>query len=96
MKFLITSRPKKKAFDNIPPEKLKKLYKASHTFAKGTDHDCLYTFPKGGGMAIVNAESKKEARAELKQYPMYDLFKWRVRTLNDWDAAFEEIFKQFE
>jgi hypothetical protein len=95
MKFLLISKPKKKAFD-IPPEELMELYKAAQAFAKETDNDCLYTFPKGGGMAIVNAETMKDAKKQLKDYPMYDFFKWKVRQLDDWDATFEKLMQQKE
>ena len=95
MKFLIIGKPKESA-PEVPPEKQLELYKASDKFTKEQNHDCQYTFPGGGGMAITNAESKEYVEEAMKAYPMYDFFKWKVIELADWDETFQSIYDQFE
>lgn len=43
--------------------------------------DCLYGFIEGGGFAVVNVGSHKEALEMMAAYPLFGMVTWDVRPL---------------
>jgi hypothetical protein len=76
-------------------ENAAEVYKAAQAFGnerlENGMYDCAYAFFKGGGFAIVNADSHDEVYNQLLKYPMFAQFIWEVKPLLDWNKTFESI-----
>jgi hypothetical protein len=78
MKYLVTARP-----GPLPP--------APEQFDKALDwlqgklddgtFDCVYGFLEGGGFAVTNADSNRDALQLMTEYPLFGLVTWEVRPL---------------
>lgn len=53
--------------------------------------DCLYGFLEGGGFAITNAGSHREALDLMADYPLFGLVTWEVRPLLEFREGFDTI-----
>jgi hypothetical protein len=53
--------------------------------------DCVYGFLEGGGFAIANVDSHREALELMADYPLYAMVTWEVRPLLDFKEGLDTI-----
>lgn len=63
---------------------------------KDGTYDCIYNFPDGGGMAIVNVDSSEDAYDLLTDYPGRVLFDWEIIPLVDSTHAIDKSISRIE
>ncbi len=97
MKFLMIG---KQARTELPLEHLLAIMKASKKWhdqrLKDGTHDCIYNFPDGGGMGIVNVDSHEAAYDLLTDYPARVLFDWEIIPLVDNEHAVDKSISRIE
>lgn len=78
MKYLVTATP-----GPLPPTP--EQFDAALDWLQGKletgTFDCIYGFLEGGGMAVTNADSNREALQLMTEYPLFGLVSWQVRPL---------------
>ena len=97
MKFYVAA-----AFSTpVPPEMGTALYEASIEWLKAKIKEgkieCHYTYPQGGGFAIVVSKSHEELTADLQSFPLFPFMSWEVIPVVDWEFGYNlgvEAFKK--
>jgi hypothetical protein len=78
MKYLVSATP-----GPLPPSP--EQFDAALEWLQGKlddgTFDCLYGFLEGGGFAVTNAESNRDALQLMTDYPLFGLVSWEVRPL---------------
>jgi hypothetical protein len=76
----------------VSPEEGAALYEASIEWMKAKFEegkvDCHYSYPHGGGFAIVDADSHEELSVEIQGYPLFPFLNWEVIPLVDWEFGY--------
>jgi hypothetical protein len=53
--------------------------------------DCVYGFVEGGGFAISNVDSHREALELMADYPLFGMVAWEVRPLLEFKEGIDTI-----
>jgi hypothetical protein len=53
--------------------------------------DCIYGYLEGGGFAVANVESHREALNLMADYPLFGLVNWEVRPVLDFKDGIDTV-----
>ena len=53
--------------------------------------ECAFSFPDGGGLFIINAQTNEELMALLLSFPLRALSKFEIQPLVDFEAATDMV-----
>ncbi len=58
--------------------------------------ESIYSFPAGGGVTVVNADSHEELMNVIRDFPLFPFLDWDVRPLVETSDSFDSAIAMFD
>ena len=91
MKFLVIRKPRFGTGRVATSKLIREAKQSAAEAAKAGTIDCIYAFPGGGNVAIVNADSPEQLNERLMATPLFLYSEYEVRPLTDYSKYMDNV-----